>query len=70
MTNVPAIEPKLQDIILESGKNIGGRIDAIMIHTNKLNNEQKKIYEKYKDTLCFEIHINGKKTYIRASYEK
>ena len=66
----PGIDVKLTKVILEPGKFINGNIGALMIHTNKLNDEQKKAYEKYKDTLCFEFLINGKKAYFKESYEK
>ncbi|ABY91471.1 hypothetical protein [Thermoanaerobacter sp. X514] len=54
-------------IVLKPGERIHAEGGVLMRHYNKLSEEEKEIFNKYKDTLYFELRINGKKAYVKVS---
>jgi len=66
VTNTSAIDPKKEDVVLQPQERTGGTIGALMIHYDKLDRKQKEVFDKNKSILYIEMHINGKKTYIKA----
>lgn len=66
------IEPsvsKSEDLVLEPGKGTGIGSGRLMTHYDKLDKEKREIFEKYKNTVYFEFHINGKKAYVKYKKE-
>ncbi len=59
--------PSSEDLVLEPGKGTGIDSGRLMIHYNKLDKVKKELFEKYKDTLYFEFHMNGKRAYVKYS---
>ncbi len=59
--------PSSEDLVLEPGKGTGIDSGRLMIHYIKLDKVKKKLFEKYKDTLYFEFHMNGKRSYVKYS---
>ncbi|MFZ5353382.1 MAG: hypothetical protein ACOZCL_11780 [Bacillota bacterium] len=55
----------LQADTLVPGKGTSVESGRIMIHYNKLDQKTKEIFHKFKNTLYFEFHINGKKCYVK-----
>ncbi|SHM73891.1 hypothetical protein SAMN05660826_01804 [Caldanaerovirga acetigignens] len=54
---------------LKPGERIFDEGGVLMKHYNKLSEEEKKIFHQYKDTLYFELRINGKRAYAKVSAE-
>ncbi|KYO68571.1 hypothetical protein [Thermovenabulum gondwanense] len=54
---------------LKPGEKIHVEVGVLMKHYNKLSEEEKKIFHQYKDTLYFELRINGKRAYAKVSAE-
>lgn len=62
--------PRKKYIELKPGERINISMGTLMKHLDRLSENEKKLFEKYKDILYIELLINGKKSYAKISVLK
>ena len=63
----PSLGPRPKDIDLKPGEKIDIAHGTIIKHINTFSEDEKELFEKYKDTLYVELLINNKKSYFRIN---